>query len=53
VGRANKKYEKKEATEDGRARRGQKARVLMRNTGHKGRHDETRFEFTGVLKPQD
>jgi hypothetical protein len=52
MGRANKKYEKKEAAEDRRAQRGRKARVL-RNTGHKTRHSEIRLEFTTVLKPQD
>ncbi len=49
MGRANKKYEKKEAAEDRRAQRSRKARVLMRNTGHKGRHSETRFKFTALL----
>jgi hypothetical protein len=54
MGRANKKYAKKEeAAEDRRAQRGRKARIVMRNTGHKSRHSQTRFEFTDVLKPQD
>jgi hypothetical protein len=48
---ANKNYAKKQAAEDRRAQR--KARFRRRKTGQQGVHDETRFEFDAVLKPQD